>query len=120
MSQQSQCNIVAVFINLSKTESCPTNDPETSPPPVRFICSPRLFVLSGLTKDIQAQRDDSRFDFYVRAPYRENVPRPQPPRASTWATFHTNYATRNRVIERIAQRARQRRVTDIGGRKSIA
>ena len=73
-----------------------------------------LFVLSCFT-DAPAQRDDSRFDFYARGPYRENVPRPQTTTRFDVGDFHTNYATMERVIERIAQAAPDRvRVTDIG------
>jgi hypothetical protein len=73
-----------------------------------------LFVLSCVTH-AQAQRDDSRFDFYARGPYRENVPRPQTTTRFDVGDFHTNYATMERVIERIAAAAPDRvRVTDIG------
>ncbi|HZG53418.1 MAG TPA: M14 family zinc carboxypeptidase [Pyrinomonadaceae bacterium] len=73
-----------------------------------------LFVLS-LSTDAPAQRDDSRFDFYARGPYREQVPRPQTTTRFDVGDFHTNYATMERVIERIAQAAPDRvRVTDIG------
>lgn len=73
-----------------------------------------LVVLSHPT-DAPAQRDDSRFDFYARGPYRENVPRPQTVTRFDVGDFHTNYATMERVIERIAAAAPDRvRVTDIG------
>ncbi|HYO99243.1 MAG TPA: M14 family zinc carboxypeptidase, partial [Pyrinomonadaceae bacterium] len=73
-----------------------------------------LFVLSALS-NAQAQRDDSRFDFYARGPYREQVPRPQTVTRFDVGDFHTNYATMERVIERIAAAAPDRvRVTDIG------
>jgi hypothetical protein len=73
-----------------------------------------LLVLS-LSPGAQAQRDDSRFDFYARGPYRENVPRPQTVTRFDVGDFHTNYATMERVIERIAAAAPDRvRVTDIG------
>ncbi|HYJ48183.1 MAG TPA: hypothetical protein VEV81_16340, partial [Pyrinomonadaceae bacterium] len=45
----------------------------------------------------QAQRDDSRFDFYARGPYREAVPRPQSILRFDVGEFHTNYATMERV-----------------------
>src|SRR3954468_19459019 len=62
-----------------------------------------------------AQRDDSRFDFYARGPYRETVPRPQSILRFDVGEFHTNYATMERVLERIAQAAPDRvRVMDIG------
>ncbi len=73
-----------------------------------------LVVLSLFT-NAPAQRDDSRFDFYARGPYRENVPRPQTTTRFDVGDFHTNYATMERVIERIAAAAPDRvRVTDIG------
>ena len=62
-----------------------------------------------------AQTEEARFDFYTRGPYRENVPRPQTVTRFDVGDFHTNYATMERVIERIAQAAPERvRVTDIG------
>jgi hypothetical protein len=74
-----------------------------------------LFVLSLFAVGAQAQRDDSRFDFYARGPYRESVPRPQATTRFDVGDFHTNYATMERVIERIAAAAPDRvRVTDIG------
>ena len=71
--------------------------------------------LVSFTSPAQAQRDDARFDFYARGPYRENVPRPQVTTRFDVGDFHTNYATMERVIERIAAAAPDRvRVTDIG------
>ncbi len=62
-----------------------------------------------------AQRDDSRFDFYARGPYRDSVPRPQSVLRYDVGEFHTNYAMMERVLERIAQAAPDRvRVMDIG------
>src|SRR3954468_14207528 len=62
-----------------------------------------------------AQRDDSRFDFYARGPYRDSVPRPQSILRFDVGEFHTNYATMERVLEKIAQAAPDRvRVMDIG------
>src|SRR5215212_8004524 len=62
-----------------------------------------------------AQRDDARFDFYARAPYREGVPRPQQLLRYDVGEFHTNYAMMERVLEKIAQAAPDRvRVMDIG------
>src|ERR1044071_8343983 len=62
-----------------------------------------------------SQRDDSRFDFYTRAPYREGVPRPQSILRYDVGEFHTNYAMMERVIEKIAEAAPDRvRVLDIG------
>lgn len=62
-----------------------------------------------------AQRDDSRFDFYSRGPYREAVPRPQSILKYDVGEFHTNYAMMERVLEKIALAAPDRvRVSDIG------
>src|ERR687883_334809 len=62
-----------------------------------------------------SQRDDSRFDFYARGPYRDSVPRPQSVLRYDVGEFHTNYAMMERVLERIAQAAPDRvRVMDIG------
>jgi Zinc carboxypeptidase len=62
-----------------------------------------------------AQRDDSRFDFYARGPFRQSVPRPQSVLRFEVGEFHTNYALMERVIGAIAQGAPDRvRVMDIG------
>jgi hypothetical protein len=62
-----------------------------------------------------SKRDDSRFDFYARGPYREAVPRPQSILRYDVGEFHTNYAMMERVLEKIAQAAPDRvRVMDIG------
>jgi Zinc carboxypeptidase len=62
-----------------------------------------------------AQRDDSRFDFYARGPYRDTVPRPQTVTHYDVGEFHTNYATMERWLEKVAAAAPDRvRVTDIG------
>jgi hypothetical protein len=62
-----------------------------------------------------AQRDDSGFDFYDRGPYRESVPRPQSILRFDIGAFHTNYASMERVIEKISQTASDRvRIIDIG------
>ncbi len=61
------------------------------------------------------QRDDSRFDFYARGPYRDAVPRPQSILRYDVGEFHTNYAMMERVLEKIAQAAPDRvRVMDMG------
>jgi hypothetical protein len=82
---------------------------------VRPLILLAALVCLSLSSHAQAQRDDSRFDFYTRGPYRENVPRPQTVTRFDVGDFHTNYATMERVIERIAAAAPDRvRVTDIG------
>jgi hypothetical protein len=71
-----------------------------------------LATLSTIT---HAQRDDSTFDFYARGPYRDSVPRPQTVTHFDVGKFHTNYATMERWLDRVAQAASDRvRVTDIG------
>ncbi|HEX8890758.1 MAG TPA: M14 family zinc carboxypeptidase, partial [Pyrinomonadaceae bacterium] len=73
-----------------------------------LLCT--LLAITGF-----AQRDDSRFDFYARGPYREAVPRPQSILRFDVGEFHTNYAMMERVLEKIAQAAPDRvRVMDIG------
>src|SRR3954466_4069469 len=80
----------------------------------RSFCSSVLLCTLLATFSF-AQRDDSRFDFYARGPYRETVPRPQSILRFDVGEFHTNYATMERVLEKIAQAAPDRvRVMDIG------
>jgi hypothetical protein len=75
-----------------------------------------MLLLSALLPSFAyAQRDEARFDFYTRAPYRETVPRPQSILRYDVGEFHTNYAMMERVLEKIAQAAPDRvRVMDIG------
>ena len=81
----------------------------------RALLLPAALLVLSLSTNSTAQRDDSRFDFYARSPYRENVPRPQATTRFDVGDFHTNYATMERVIERIAETAPDRvRITDIG------
>ena len=63
----------------------------------------------------QPQSGESRFDFYTRGPYRQNVPRPQSVLRFDVGDFHTNYALMERVLYAVAQAASDRvRVFDIG------
>jgi hypothetical protein len=63
----------------------------------------------------QQQREEPPFDFYARGPYRDSVPRPQTVTRFDVGEFHTNYATMERWLERVAQAAPERvRVFDIG------
>ncbi|HEX8071968.1 MAG TPA: M14 family zinc carboxypeptidase [Pyrinomonadaceae bacterium] len=74
-----------------------------------------LLCLLASAPDAFAQRDDARFDFYARGPYRAEVPRPQAVTHFDVGAFHTNYATMERWLERVAAAAPDRvRVTDIG------
>jgi hypothetical protein len=71
--------------------------------------------LVSLATYTHAQRDDSKFDFYARGPYKQGVPRPQVVTRFDVGKFHTNYATMERWLDRVAQAAPDRvRVTDIG------
>ncbi len=79
----------------------------------RLAAAAALFCI--LASIAFAQRDDSRFDFYARGPYRESVPRPQSILRFDVGEFHTNYALMERVIEKLAGAAPERvRVMDIG------
>jgi Zinc carboxypeptidase len=72
-------------------------------------------ILLACASFVSAQRDDSRFDFYARGPFRQSVPRPQSILRFEVGEFHTNYALMERVITAIAQAAPDRvRVMDIG------
>jgi hypothetical protein len=85
-----------------------------------MISSSRLLralalICTLLASFTYAQRDDSRFDFYARGPYREQVPRPQGILRYDVGEFHTNYATMERVLLAVSQAAPDRvRVMDIG------
>ncbi|HEY0005474.1 MAG TPA: M14 family zinc carboxypeptidase [Pyrinomonadaceae bacterium] len=72
-------------------------------------------LLNCLTLISFAQREEPRFDFYARGPYRESVPRPQSVTRFDVGEFHTNYATMERYLDRLSQAAQDRvRVFDIG------
>ena len=72
----------------------------------------RLALLAAFVAVVSStafpQRDDSRFDFYARGPYRENVPKPQSILRFDVGQFHTNYALMERVIEKISLAASDR------------
>jgi hypothetical protein len=81
----------------------------------RFPLTALVLLLLLLPSTTPAQREDSRFDFYARGPYREAVPRPQSVTRFEVGEFHTNYATMERYLEKLAQSASDRvRVMDIG------
>jgi hypothetical protein len=72
-------------------------------------------ILLGCALLSIAQTDDSKFDFYARAPYRTEVPRPQSILRYDVGTFHTTYAQMENVIGQIARAAPDRvRIYDIG------
>ena len=61
------------------------------------------------------QREEPKFDFYARLPYRENVPRPQQILRYDVGNFHTTYAQMENVVGQIAKAAPDRvRIFDIG------
>lgn len=71
-----------------------------------------LFTFSVLA---QQQREEPKFDFYARSPYRDTVPRPQQILRFDVGDHHTTYAQMEKVIEEIAKAAPDRvRVYDIG------
>ncbi len=73
-----------------------------------------LFLVS-LCSFAVAQKEEPKFDFYTRAPYRENVPRPQSLLRYDVGDFHTTYAQMESVINAIAKAAPDRvRIYDIG------
>ncbi|MEP6923098.1 MAG: M14 family zinc carboxypeptidase [Pyrinomonadaceae bacterium] len=77
-----------------------------------------LFVwvfLAASCSFVLAQTSEPKFDFYSRAPYRENVPRPQTLLRYDTGDFHTTYAQMEAVINAIAKAAPDRvRIYDIG------
>jgi hypothetical protein len=98
-----------------------TYSPQIQKARLKMILNGRLpvaalaLLLLLLSSTSLAQRDDSRFDFYARGPYREAVPRPQSVTRFEVGEFHTNYATMERYLEKVAGAASDRvRVMDIG------
>ena len=62
-----------------------------------------------------AQRDDARFSFYDRGPYRASVPRPDSILGYAIGESNTQYAAQERVLLAIADAAKDRvRVEDLG------
>ena len=60
-------------------------------------------------------RDDARFSFYDRGPFRPNVPRPESILGYDVGTFNTQFALQERVLLAIADAAKDRvRVEEIG------
>jgi hypothetical protein len=60
-------------------------------------------------------RDDARFSFYDRGPYRQDVPRPESILGYAVGTWHTQYHLQERVLLSIAESAKDRvRVEEIG------
>lgn len=75
----------------------------------------RLLAVLVFSLNIFAQTDDSKFDFYARGAYQENVPRPEKILRYQVGTHHTTYAQMEKVIEEIAKAAPDRvRIFDIG------
>lgn len=60
-------------------------------------------------------RDDAKFSFYAKGPYRSAVPRPDDILGYGIGTWHTQYASQERVLLAIADAAKDRvRVEEIG------
>ena len=60
-------------------------------------------------------RDDARFSFYARGPYRPNVPKPETILGYEVGAFNTQFALQERTLLAIADAARDRvRVEEIG------
>ena len=60
-------------------------------------------------------RDDTRFSFYERGPFRPNVPRPESILGYDVGTFNTQFALQERTLLAIADAAKDRvRVEEIG------
>src|SRR5690606_18138291 len=60
-------------------------------------------------------RDDAKFSFYDRGPYRSDVPRPESILGYDVGTYHTQYHLQERVLLAIADAAKDRvRVEEIG------
>lgn len=79
------------------------------------FCLAPFVATSRAQMQPQQQREEPPFDFYTRGPYRDAVPRPQIVTRFDVGEFHTNYATMERWLERVAQAAPERvRVLDIG------
>jgi hypothetical protein len=79
----------------------------------RFLFVATLIFVVSLSAF--ARDDEQKFDFYNRAPYRENVPRPQKYLRYDVGEQHTTYAQMEKVIEEIAKAAPDRvRIFDIG------
>lgn len=60
-------------------------------------------------------RDDAKFSFYDRGPYRQDVPRPESILGFDVGSYHTQYHLQERVLLAIAESAKDRvRVEEIG------
>lgn len=75
----------------------------------------RLLAVLVFSVSVFPQTDDSKFDFYARGSYRENVPRPEKILRYEVGSHHTTYAQMEKVIEEIAKAAPDRvKIYDIG------
>jgi hypothetical protein len=75
----------------------------------------RLLVVLFFSLPLFAQTDDSKFDFYARGGYRENVPRPEQILRYEVGSHHTTYAQMEKVIEEIAKASPERvKIFDLG------
>jgi hypothetical protein len=75
----------------------------------------RCLAILLFSISIFAQTDDSKFDFYARGSYRENVPKPSKILRYEVGEHHTTYAQMEKVIEEIAKASPERvKIFDIG------
>ena len=71
--------------------------------------------LAAQRTPVDSLRDDARFSFYAKGPYRTTVPKPDDLLGYGIGTWHTQYAAQERVLLAIADAARDRvRVEEIG------
>jgi hypothetical protein len=72
-------------------------------------------VLAAQSAPRDSVRDDARFSFYERGPYRPNVPRPDSILGYPLGAFNTQFALQEKTLLAIASAARDRvRVEEIG------
>ncbi|MHB8837891.1 MAG: M14 family zinc carboxypeptidase [Gemmatimonadaceae bacterium] len=77
------------------------------------LCAAR--PLAAQRTPVDSLRDDARFSFYAKGPYRPAVPKPDDVLGYGIGTWHTQYASQERVLLAIADAAKDRvRVEEIG------
>ncbi|HEY5491949.1 MAG TPA: M14 family zinc carboxypeptidase [Gemmatimonadaceae bacterium] len=71
--------------------------------------------LAAQRTPVDSIRDDAHFSFYAKGPYRASVPRPDDVLGYGIGTWHTQYASQEKVLFAIADAAKDRvRVEEIG------
>lgn len=74
-----------------------------------------LLLISLLAATLTAQELEPKFDFYIRGPYRENVPRPQSILRYDVGEQHTTYAQMEQVMNAIQRSSPERvKIYEIG------